>query len=356
MMHEYYMRRCFELSQRAKGHTSPNPMVGAVLVHDGRIIGEGWHEQYGKAHAEVNCLESVLPADKALIPDSTMYVSLEPCAHYGKTPPCALRLVQERVKEVIIANTDPFEKVSGNGISILKEAGAIVQTGLLENEGLWLNRRFFCFHRQRRPYIILKWAQSAEGFIAPADRSRMQLSNHFSSMLTHRWRTEEAAILVGYNTALNDNPQLTARQWPGPQPLRIVIDRQCRLPHTLHLFNQEVPTWIINSEKDKTEGNLHYIRLPFDHTLLPALLERLHAASKLSLIVEGGAALLESFVREGLWDEARIFKTPVSIKTGIHAPILTESHLNTEITLACDRLQVYTRTSGQYPYVPGMEL
>jgi len=199
-------------------------MVGAVLVYEGRVIGEGWHRQYGQAHAEVNCLESVAEEDKHLIPQSTMYVSLEPCAHYGKTPPCANRLVQEGIKKVVICNTDPFAQVDGKGITILKDSSAEVITGVQADAGRWLNMRFFCMQEQQRPYIILKWAQTADGFIAPADGSRLQISNQQSSQLVHKWRTEEDAIMVGYNTAVNDNPQLTARLWQGKNPLRIALD------------------------------------------------------------------------------------------------------------------------------------
>ncbi|MBZ0099323.1 MAG: bifunctional diaminohydroxyphosphoribosylaminopyrimidine deaminase/5-amino-6-(5-phosphoribosylamino)uracil reductase RibD, partial [Taibaiella sp.] len=195
MTHELYIRRCFELSLRGKGRVSPNPMVGAVLVHNGRIIGEGWHKEYGGPHAEINCLASVAEEDKHLIPQSTMYVSLEPCAHHGKTPPCADRLVQERVKEVIICNTDPHDKVAGKGIEILRKAGIAVTTGVLEREGRWLSRRFFCTMEQKRPYVILKWAQTADGFFAPLDRSRYQITTQDSMQLLHKWRTEEDAIM-----------------------------------------------------------------------------------------------------------------------------------------------------------------
>lgn len=331
-------------------------MVGAVLVHEGRIIGEGWHRQYGQAHAEVNCLESVPQADKALIPESTMYVSLEPCAHHGKTPPCALRLVTENVKNVVVANIDPFEKVGGRGIEILNGAGIPTETGILEREGAWLNRRFFCFHRQQRPYIILKWAQSQNGFMAPADKSRLQLSNTHSRQLVHKWRTEESAIIVGHATALADNPSLTARYWQGPQPLRIVPDKDLKLPHSLALFHTDAETWIINRHKEATEGHIQYVQLPFYENLLPQLLTRLYEAKKLSLIVEGGAALLQSFIAEGLWDEARVFSTPAVLPDGLPAPQLTNATEAFTIGLGGDDLHVYTHIQTQYPYTPGMAL
>jgi len=354
-MHKEFMQRCLELAQRGKSHTAPNPMVGAVLVHEGRIIGEGWHQQYGHAHAEVNCISSVTAADKHLVPLSTMYVSLEPCAHFGKTPPCAQLLIREKVKNIIIANIDPFAQVDGHGIALLEQAGATVQYGILADAGKWMNRRFFCFHQQQRPYIILKWAVSAEGNMAAADRSRTQLSNHFSSSLVHQWRTEEAAIMVGYNTALHDNPQLTARQWNGPQPLRIVLDRQLKLPHTHHLFNTAADTWIVNEQQQLQQDNLNFIQLPFDEHLLPAILRKLHQQQRLSLIVEGGPALLNSFITQGLWDEARIFKTTTSLPHGIAAPALLGGTLTSETPLHSDRVQLWTRCNSEYAYVPGMK-
>jgi len=354
--HTQYIKRCFSLAELAKGYTTPNPMVGAVLVHDGRIIGEGWHKQYGQAHAEVNCLESVANEDKALIPGSTMYVSLEPCAHHGKTPPCALRLVAEKVKKVVIANIDPFEKVGGRGIEILNDAGIETETGVSDKEGAWMNRRFFCFHREKRPYIILKWAQSANGYIAPADKSRLQLSNTHSRQLVHKWRTEESAIMVGHATALADDPQLTARLWQGPQPLRIVLDKDLKLPHSLALFNTEADTWIVNHHKEAAEGHVQYVKLPFYENLLPQLLTRLHEANRLSLIVEGGAALLQSFITAGLWDEARIFTAPVVLPDGLPAPQLTNAAAAFSTELDTDRLHVYTNIHTHYPYEPCMAL
>src|SRR5690606_30985063 len=193
---EKIMERCLQLAAKGKPTARPNPLVGAVLVHEGRVLAEGFHEQYGKEHAEINCLNRVKDAERHLIPESTLYVSLEPCAHFGKTPPCALRLVQEKIKKVIICNTDPFEKVSGKGLEMLRNAGIGTETGLLEEKGRWLNRRFFCFYQDKRPYIILKWAQTGQGFFAPLNRTRFQMSNRHSQQLVHRWRTEEAAIMV----------------------------------------------------------------------------------------------------------------------------------------------------------------
>lgn len=352
--HEVYMHRCIELAQMGKGNVAPNPMVGAVLVYDGRIIGEGWHRQYGQAHAEVNCLDSVREEDKQYIPHSTMYVSLEPCAHFGKTPPCANRLVQEKVKEVIICNVDPFEKVGGKGLQILKDNNIATATGVLESEGLWLNRRFYCFHQQKRPYIILKWAQTDKGYFAPLNRTRHQISNESSKQLVHKWRTEEAAIMVGYHTALNDDPQLTARLWQGRQPLRIVLDRNLNLPSSLRLFDAAAETWVINEKKDEQSGNVIYKQLDFAN-LLPALMAELHAANKLSLIVEGGAHLLNTFIEAGLWDEARIFIAANDLPEGIAAPVLNNATMVQQQEIGTDTLQLHINNASVYPFVNGMD-
>jgi diaminohydroxyphosphoribosylaminopyrimidine deaminase/5-amino-6-(5-phosphoribosylamino)uracil reductase len=350
------MRRCLELAQLGKGYVAPNPMVGAVLVHEGHIIGEGRHEQWGQAHAEVNCLDSVKDEDRKLIPEATMYVSLEPCAHHGKTPPCALRLVQEKVKEVIISNPDPFEQVSGKGLQILGEHGIKTKTGVLEKEGAWVNRRFFSFHKHKRPYIILKWAQTEQGYFAPLDRSRFQITNKHSMQLVHKWRTEEAAILVGHQTALNDNPQLTARLWQGKQPLRIVLDKNLKLPHSLNVFNSDADTWVINEQKEEQKENISFVKLKFDEILLTRLMQKLYEANILSLIVEGGATLLQSFIDMELWDEARVFSADVLLPEGIEAPTLKNTAHAFKTALGEDTLQVYLHNKGGYSYPQGMEL
>ncbi|MBL7681869.1 MAG: bifunctional diaminohydroxyphosphoribosylaminopyrimidine deaminase/5-amino-6-(5-phosphoribosylamino)uracil reductase RibD [Flavipsychrobacter sp.] len=356
MMHEQYIRRCLELAQLGKGYVSPNPMVGAVLVHNGRIIGEGWHKEYGKAHAEVNCIESVADIDKQLIPESMMYVSLEPCAHHGKTPPCAERLVKERVKEVIVCNPDPFEKVGGRGMQILHDNNIATTTGILDKEGRWLNRRFFCVQEHKRPYIILKWARSANGIFAPYGNRRYQISNVYSSSIVHKWRTEEDAIIVGTNTALADDPQLTSRLWEGKNPLRIVIDRSLILPTNLKLFKRETDTWVVNDKKDEQGDNLQYIKLEFDEHLLENILQRLYDAKVQSLIVEGGAKLLHTFIAKGLWDEARVIIGDKVIEHGIAAPVLTNTAEAFETSLAEDMLHVYVNSDSKYPYAEGMGL
>ncbi len=351
------MAQCLELAQRGKGNTTPNPMVGAVLVHNDKIIGEGLHHFYGSAHAEVNCLDSVAEDDKYLIPESTMYVNLEPCAHTGITPPCANRLAEEKVKRVVIANKDPFEKVSGRGIAILDAAGIEVVTGVSEQEGLWVNRRFFCYETHKRPYIILKWAQTADGFMAPTDKSKLQITGQESMELSHKWRTEEAAIMVGYLTALHDNPNLTARLYQGRQPLRITLDRNLTLPETNNLFNSEAATWILNEQHETVSGNIHYIRVPFDENMLHALLIRLYDAHITSIIVEGGAELHNSFIDCDLWDEARIFTAnEMNIGDGIPAPELKHAAPGFEKKVGKDTLALLINQNSDYPYVTGMEL
>lgn len=346
MNDEIYIERCLQLAEKGKGAVAPNPMVGAVLVHQGRIIGEGFHQQYGQAHAEVNCFDSVASGDKHLIAESTMYVSLEPCAHFGKTPPCAHRIVQEGVKRVVICNTDPFEKVAGKGIQILKESGIEVLSGILEEKGAWLNRRFFTFHQQQRPYIILKWAQTEAGFFAPKDRSRLQLTDEFSSRLSHQWRSEESALMVGFTTALNDNPQLINRYGPGPQPLRIAIDKDLQLPQSHHLLAQDYPTWIINQHKEEVMGRLHFVLLDFKQDIIPQILNRLYQANILSLIVEGGVHLLHSFIEADIWDEARVFETSNVLSEGLLAPSLKNAQNIFETNLKQDKLKFYLSQSN----------
>lgn len=351
-----YMMRCLHLASLAKGHTAPNPMVGAVLVYEGRIIGEGYHRQYGQAHAEVNCFESVAETDRHLIPSSVLYVSLEPCAHFGKTPPCADRIVREGVKKVVICNRDPFAQVDGKGISILQHHGIEVITDVLEQEGAWLNRRFFTFHKEHRPYIILKWAQTDNGFFAPADRSRFQMSNEYSQRLSHQWRREEAAILVGAHTALNDNPQLLSRYGEGRQPLRIALDKELQLPATHHLLSRTHPTWIINRHREGAEGHTRYIQYEPGEGMTGFLLSQLYRENIQSLIVEGGAVLLQSYIDAGTWDEARVFSTPPMLEQGIAAPVLANATLLLDTALGQDQLKVFGRDHHSHKPLTGTPL
>lgn len=351
---ERYMRRAIEIARRGAGYVSPNPMVGAVLVHNGRIIGEGWHAAYGGLHAEAACLGTVAEADRQLVSQSTMYVTLEPCAHQGRQPPCAHRLVAEGIPRVVVGASDPFPQVSGRGISIIREAGISVTEACCIAEARWLCRRFLQVQERHRPYVILKWAQSADGYFAPSDGRRYQLSNTYSQTLVHQWRTQESAMLIGYNTALTDNPQLTSRAWAGPQPLRIALDRRRQLPRTHHLFDGATPTWIVCDARG--EDDPAYLQLPFDNQLLPQLLKRIADIGKNSVIVEGGAQLLNSFIEAGLWDEARVFETPVRLGQGIAAPLLTNATEAFTTAVESDRLSVYLPAGTPYAYPPGAVL
>ena len=257
--HEFYMQRCLQLAQKGAGWVAPNPMVGAVLVYQDQIIGEGYHKQYGQAHAEVNCINSVAKENQEKIKGSTLYVSLEPCVHFGKTPPCTNLIIEHQIKKVVIGCMDPFEAVNGKGVSKLKEAGINVIGPILEKESINLNKRFFHFYQQHRPYIILKWAQSADGLIGLQGKT-IKVSNAYTQRLVHHWRSEEAAILVGTQTAVTDNPQLNNRFGNGPNPLRMVIDRSLLLDSSLHLLNDQHPTWVFNTIKNETSGVVKQIQ------------------------------------------------------------------------------------------------
>lgn len=356
MPHHAYIKRCLELAQRAKGYPAPNPMVGALLEHEGTILAEGWHQHYGGNHAEVNCFNNVATEHRHLLKDSTLYVNLEPCVHHGNTPPCAERIINEGVKKVVIANKDPFEKVSGKGIDMLEQAGIAVENGIMEAEGKWVNRRFFCCHEQKRPYIILKWAQTKDGYIAPADRSKFHITNELSARMLHKWRVEEAAIMVGTATALYDNPMLTSRLWKGKQPLRIVLDRTLKVPESHYLYNDAAPTWVVNEARDGMMGNITFVKTDFGNDLLTEVLDRMYDAKIISLIVEGGAILLNSFIKKGLWDEARIFTGDTMLQNGIAAPLLTDAVPALSIPVLGDQLQVFANKYSHYTYTQGMEL
>lgn len=322
-------------------------MVGAVLVHEDRIIGEGWHRQYGGPHAEPNCLQSVREADRHLIPQSTLYVSLEPCAHHGKTPPCADLIVRHRIPHVVIGCRDPFVEVDGKGIEKLKAAGINVTVGVLETESEDLNKRFFTFHRQHRPYIILKWAQTANGYIGNEDHTRLLISNELTNRLVHRWRSEEAAILVGTNTALFDDPQLNTRHWPGPDPIRLVVDMDLRLPASLRLFDGSTRTIVFNTRRHDEEGNLQYYQVTRDVSLVHQIAHACYQQKILSLLVEGGARLLQSFIDENHWDEARIITNEtLRADRGIRAPEAGAAQLAHTTTLANDTIRILKKAAG----------
>jgi diaminohydroxyphosphoribosylaminopyrimidine deaminase/5-amino-6-(5-phosphoribosylamino)uracil reductase len=312
-----YMRRALDLAVLGRGHVSPNPMVGCVIVHENKIIGEGYHQLYGKAHAEVNAINSV--ENKSLLPESTIYVNLEPCSHYGKTPPCADLLIKHQVKKVVVANTDVNPLVAGKGIQKLRNAGIEVEVGLLEAEAKNLNKRFFTFITQQRPYIILKWAETANGFMATQDGTPFWISNEYSRILSHKWRTEEDAILVATNTALQDNPQLNIRHWTGKAPLRVVIDKQLKLPQHLHLFDKQAKTLCYNLQKTEIHENLEFVKLKTDG-FIHHLMQDLYFRKIQSLIIEGGAKFLQSCLAEGFWDEIRLFRSSTMLHNGLSAP------------------------------------
>jgi diaminohydroxyphosphoribosylaminopyrimidine deaminase/5-amino-6-(5-phosphoribosylamino)uracil reductase len=339
------MHRCLQLAKLGAGQVAPNPMVGAMLVYQDCIIGEGYHEHYGQAHAEVNCINSVSEANLLLIEKSTLYVSLEPCAHYGKTPPCADLIIQKKIAQVVIGCRDSYEEVNGRGIEKLLKAGVVVIAGILEKEALDLNKRFFTFHTKKRPYIILKWAQSQDDKIAKEDFSAVKISHDITNRLVHKWRSEEAAILVATNTALYDNPSLTNRLWQGNNPTRLVIDRQLKLPGSLHLFDRSVKTIIFNQQKDEERNGLLFYKLSDEEKLLPGLLNALYQLKIQSVLVEGGAKLLQSFIDADCWDEARVITNEeMMIGHGIQSPQLKNNYLIEVDKIGQDIVSYYVRT------------
>lgn len=345
------MKRCLELAEMGSGLVSPNPMVGCVIVSGGKIIGEGYHKKYGQAHAEVNAVNAVLAkyGDQAaaLLKNATAFVSLEPCAHQGKTPPCADLLIRHQLKKVVIGNPDPFPDVDGKGIKKLTDAGIEVVSGVLEAECRHLNRRFFTRIEQQRPYIILKWARTANGFFAPKNSVQQWISGPLAKKLVHQWRTEEDAILVGKQTAIADNPQLSAREWPGNNPVRIVIDRNLQTPSHLHIYNDSAKTLIFNEQKTDVVANIHYLSMEDMQYYLPQKIAyQLYLMDIQSVIIEGGANILNQFISAGLWDEARVFNSATSWDTGIFAP-----QINGKITsmqqVDQDQLTIYENTNHQ---------
>ncbi|HLT06363.1 MAG TPA: bifunctional diaminohydroxyphosphoribosylaminopyrimidine deaminase/5-amino-6-(5-phosphoribosylamino)uracil reductase RibD [Cyclobacteriaceae bacterium] len=337
-----FMRRALELATWGRGKVSPNPMVGSVIVHNNVIIGEGYHQIYGGPHAEPNAVQAVRQPE--LLKEATVYVTLEPCAHYGKTPPCAKLLAEKQVKRVVVAITDPNPLVAGKGIKLLTEAGIEVQVGVLEKEAADINKRFFTQVRKQRPYVILKWAQTRDGFVARGDYSSKWISNAHSRQLVHRWRTEEDAIMVGTKTAHFDNPKLNVRHWEGKNPIRVVIDKHLTLDNNLSLFDKSQPTICYNLIKNEIEENLDFVQLRENFTIKD-ILDDLYRRKVQSLIVEGGSYLLQRFISEELWDEARVFIGQGKFHHGIPAPLL---HRKPEETLDImgDQLYVYKNYSS----------
>ncbi len=320
---EAYMQRCLDLAAAGLGHVAPNPLVGSVIVYNDRIIGEGYHQVYGQAHAEPNAIASV--KEKNLLRHATLYVNLEPCSHTGKTPPCSQLIIASGIKRVVVGTPDSNILVKGKGIAELRKSGCQVDTGILEQQCRFLNRRFFTFHEKKRPFIILKWAQTADGFIdvnrvPGAEQIPTWITSEKLRMLVHKWRTEEPAIMVGTQTALKDNPRLNVRDWSGPQPLRIVTDRQLGLSGKLFLLDGSQPTIIFNEKLDKTNGSTRYVKIDYEQDPLGQILLYLYAENIQSLLVEGGRELLQSFINTKQWDEARIFVGTMFFGNGIKAP------------------------------------
>ena len=315
---QLFMQRALQLAQLGAGTVSPNPMVGCVIVHNGKIIGEGYHQKYGDAHAEVNAVNAV--SDKSLLSESDIYVTLEPCSHFGKTPPCADLLIKYKFKKVIVCNYDPNPLVAGQGIEKLRQAGIEVEVGLLEKEGMELNKRFFTYIEKKRPYIILKWAESADGFIAKKNYEAVQISNLLSRRFVHKMRSEEDAIMVGTNTAKYDNPTLNTRFWTGKNAVRVLVDKELSLSKNLHVLDNSQKTICYNSLKDEIIENNIFVRTPLNTSIEPFILEDLYQRKIQSIIIEGGTILLQSFIDLGLWDEAFILKSEIILEQGIDAP------------------------------------
>ena len=337
------MSRCIELAQNGLGKVAPNPLVGAVIVQDNKIIAEGFHQSFGEAHAEVNAVGNALSRHpEQCFWDCTLYVNLEPCSHHGKTPPCADLIISHKFKKVVIGCEDPFEKVRGTGIRSLRNSGIEVVVNVMQKKSLELNRRFITFHEKKRPYIVLKFAKSKDNFIAaviPAAENRW-ITNVYSRKLVHRWRSEEQAIMVGYNTALIDNPALTLREWPGKQPLRLVIDQKLSLPNNLNLLDRSVPTLLYNELKSETQNNLEYVQLDFGNKWISQICADLYKRSIQSVIIEGGQKLLQQFIEEKCWDEARIFTGAKTLTKGLKAPELKAEQISTQ-NIADDLLEIY---------------
>ena len=330
--HETYINRCLQIGNNGLGTTRPNPMVGAVIVYKDRIIGEGFTDPYGSAHAEVNAVNSVV--DKSLLKESTMYVTLEPCSHFGKTPPCSDLIIRCEIPRVVIGCVDDNPQVAGNGIKRLRDNGVEVMVGVLEDECKRHLKRFFSFHNKKRPYVILKWAETKDGFIAPGERDEQKpvwITNKYSRQLVHKWRAEEQAILVGTNTVREDNPSLTVRDWTGENPIRVVLNSKGKLDTHLSVFDSNAETIVVSKENIDINGNS-----------VSEICNYLHGQNINSVIIEGGAQTLQSFIDQGIWDEARVFTGNVEFKTGVKAPRFS-GNLISESNILEDTLRIYVK-------------
>lgn len=339
---EIYMQRCIDLARLGSGRVAPNPMVGAVLVHENQIIGEGYHQNFGEAHAEVLAIESV--KDKTLLKNATLYVSLEPCSHFGKTPPCSNLIIQNEIKKVVVGTKDTHAKVNGGGIERLKKAGIDVVVGVLDKECRDLNKRFFTFHERQRPYVVLKWAQSADGFLdkvrTPEEKGIHWLSSPETKILVHKWRSEEQSIMVGRKTVQNDNPFLTVREYSGNNPIRIIIDAQLQVPESLNIFSSDAQTLVFNRVKNAIKGNIEWIKL--NETNVETILNELYKRNITSVFVEGGSRTLHYFIFGNVWDEARVIVGNVKLNEGTRAPFISKAP-NKAIPFSTDMIYYYTR-------------
>jgi diaminohydroxyphosphoribosylaminopyrimidine deaminase/5-amino-6-(5-phosphoribosylamino)uracil reductase len=351
MVDELYMRRCLELAELGNGNVSPNPMVGCVIVYNHLIVGEGYHKKIGYEHAEVNAIASVKQAYGELADEilkkASVYVNLEPCAHFGRTPPCADLLIKHQVKKVIIGNRDPFSDVNGKGIEKLKAAGIEVIQGILEEDCRYFNRRFFTRIEKQRPYIILKWAQTANGFFAPLTNIQRWISSPLAKKIAHKWRSEEDAILVGKKTVIADNPGLTSREWYGKHPVRLIIDKNLDVPISSNVYSSESKTVVLNEIKTDVIDNIHYIQMEDMQYYLPQKIAfQLYLMDIQSVIIEGGANIINQFITAKLWDEARVFSAGVSWETGVFSPQIN-GLITDIIRINTDNLMVYQNTNKQ---------
>lgn len=340
MLDSIFISRCIELAQKGNGFVAPNPMVGAVLVYNNKIIGEGYHHEFGGPHAEVNAInQSIENGNEQLLDKSILYVNLEPCSHTGKTPPCTDLIIKHRIPKVVLGNKDPFLKVNGSGIKKMVDAGIIVETGILENECLELNIRFNNFHTKKRPFILLKYAQTSDHFIAPFQIINKKISNEFTDILVHKWRSEEAAIMVGTKTLESDNPHLTVRKWQGKNPIRIILDKNLFLPKNFNFYDQSTSTIIFNIIKNENVNNIEFIKIDFDENVINKIISTLYERKILSLMVEGGRNLLNQFLEKNLWDEARIITSNKFFNDGLRAPTINGRLISTS-TFTGDNISI----------------
>ncbi|UOB17690.1 bifunctional diaminohydroxyphosphoribosylaminopyrimidine deaminase/5-amino-6-(5-phosphoribosylamino)uracil reductase RibD [Abyssalbus ytuae] len=342
-LHEKYILRCIQLAKNALGTSFPNPRVGCVIVHNGKIIAEGYTSAYGDNHAEVNAINAV--KDKSVLQNSTLYVTLEPCSHYGKTPPCSDLIVKHKIPNVVIGTLDINDKVSGRGVKKLKESGCNVIVGILEYECKEHHKHFLIYQREKRPYVILKWAQSKDGYISPSDKKEKKpvwITNQYSRLMTHKWRSEEQAILVGTTTVFDDNPKLNTRDWHGKSPVRIIIDRKLKIPKDSAVFNNSAKTIVIcdHNENKNIRNHIAIERIDFTKNIAHQICKVIFKHELMSVIIEGGTKTLQTFIDENLWDEARVFKGNTVLNNGTKAPVISGKVFNT-FSILSDTLTIY---------------